>query len=150
MSTLVFDYGTFIVQFPAYSNATTYPEATLQMYWDIGTNFVSNNTVCAVMNVAAQTYALNLMTAHLAYINDLIASGQIPALMQNATIDKVAVTLTPPPVPNQFAWWMNLSPYGQQLYSLLQVSSVGGFYIGGSPTRFGVSTLGYFPNGCTC
>lgn len=149
MATLSFDYDLFIAQFPAYSNPTTYPEVTLQMYWDIATNYVSDNTVCAVLNEASQQYAINLMTAHIAYLNGLITSGQVPGLVQNATIDKITVGLTPPPLPNQFSWWLNLTPYGQQLYALLQVSSVGGFYIGGSPTRFGVSTyFGYRPSCC--
>jgi hypothetical protein len=75
------------------------------------------------------------MTAHLAAISVLIAAGQIPGLVQNATIDKITVGLTPPPIPNQFQWWLNITPYGQQLLAMLQVNSVGGFYIGGLPER---------------
>lgn len=152
MATLSFDYDLFIVQFPAYSNPTTYPEATLQVYWDVATNYVSDNTNCAVLNENSQIYALNLMTAHMAYLNGLIAGGQVPGLVQSAQIDKINVDLTPPPLPNQFAWWLSLTPYGQQLYALLQVSSVGGFYIGGTATRFGVSIYypyGVYP-GCVC
>jgi hypothetical protein len=38
------------------------------------------------------------------------------------------------PLKNQWGWWMQISGYGQQLWALLQVKSVGGFYIGGTPT----------------
>ena len=75
------------------------------------------------------TLALNFMTAHLVYLNQIANSGQNTALMQGATIDKVSVQLTPPPEAGQWQWWLNQSPYGQSLLALLQVASVGGFYI---------------------
>jgi hypothetical protein len=57
--------------------------------------------------------------------------------MQTANIDKVNVSLTPPPLKNQWQWWLSISPWGQQLWALLQVNSVGGHYIGGSPVLSG-------------
>lgn len=77
--------------------------------------------------------ALTLLTAHLAALGVLIAAGQVPGLVQTATVDKVSVSLTPPPILTQFQWWLSLTPYGQQLLALLQVASVGGIYIGGLP-----------------
>lgn len=131
MTTIVFDYDTFIVQFPAFSNPTKFPEATLQMYWDAGTNYVSDQDGCGYLQGAGRTLALNLMTAHLTALSVVVAGGQVPGLVQAAGIDKVNVTLTPPPLKNQWQWWMSLTPYGQQLFALLQINSVGGFYIGG-------------------
>lgn len=134
MVILTFNYSLFIVQCPQYSNPTIYPESLLQSYWDIAINYISDVANFGSLQGSARQYALNLMVAHLAYLSGLISAGQVPGLMQNATIDKVTVTLTPPPLQNQFEWWLSLTPYGQQLLALLQVSSVGGFYVGGSPT----------------
>lgn len=131
-----FNYEQFIALVPAYSNAELYPEATLQAYWNSAINYVSDQNF-GYVNGDSRQYALNLMTAHLVYIAGLIANGQVPNLMQNATIDKVTVGLTPPPLKNQWQWWLSVSPYGQQLFALLQVNSVGGSYIGGSAVLSG-------------
>lgn len=136
---LLFNYTLFQQQFPAYSNQNIYPESLMQSYWDIATNYMSNIGNYGSLQGSMRQYALNLLVAHLTFLAGIIASGngnsQIPSLMQTATIDKITVGLTPPPIPNQFQWWLNLTPYGQQLLALLQVNSVGGFYIGGSPQR---------------
>lgn len=147
---LTFNYAQFIALFPAYSNPTTYPEATLQAYWDTAISYISNNANCGSLTGDDRQLAINLMTAHLVYLSNLIASGQVPGIMQDATIDKVHVGLEPPPVPNQWQWWLNTSPYGMQLLALLQAHSVGGYYIGGSPVlagfRFG--NFGRRSGGC--
>jgi len=135
MTTIVFNYSTFIALFPAYSNAAKYSQNTLQAFWNSAINYVSDIDGCGNVQGDTRDYAINLMTAHLTYISDLIASGTIPYLVQNSTIDKITVGLTPPPLKNQWQWWLSTSPYGQQLLALLQVNSAGGFYIGGSAPR---------------
>ena len=152
---ITFDYALFQAQIPAYSNSMTYPEATVQAYWNNAINYVSPVGNCGSVTCDKRKYAINLMTAHLIYIAGLIAAGQVPGLMQAATIDKVSVTLTPPPLKNQWQWWLMLSPYGQQLYALLQVNSVGGYYIGGSPVLsgfygYGIGTFPGGSGGCGC
>jgi hypothetical protein len=148
---LTFDYALFIKQIPAYSNAMTYPEAVLQGWWDIAINYISDLN-CGSLHGASRQYAINLMMAHLIYISGLIAAGTVPYLMQNSTIDKITVGLTPPPLRNQYDWWLSVSPYGQQLLALLQAKSVGGFYIGGSAPRaaFGYQGGVIFPFGGGC
>jgi hypothetical protein len=132
---LEFNYDQFIALCPAYSDPVKYPEAILQAFWDSATNYISNKSTFGVLVEEKRQYALNLMTAHLVYISGLIASGTVPYLMQNSTIDKITVGLTPPELKNQFQWWLSVSPYGQQLLALLQILSVGGFYIGGTGPR---------------
>ena len=133
---LTLDYALFQAQCQAFANPVKYPESLMQMYWDIASNYISTVANWGALQGSMRQYALNLMVAHLAFLAGIIASGagntQVPGLMQTATIDKVTVGLTPPPLPNQFQWWLNLTPYGQQLLALLQINSVGGFYIGGS------------------
>lgn len=140
---LTFDYASFIALFPAFSNPTTYPEATLQQYWNSAVNYVSDEAYCGVIKLEKRQYAINLMTAHLTYIGDLTAAGTVPYLMQNATIDKVTVGLTPPPLKNQWQWWLSVSPYGQQFLALMQANTAGGFYIGGSAALAGFSGRGF-------
>lgn len=141
---LTFDYELFQQQFPAYSNPITYPESLMQSYWNIAINYMSDVGNYGSLQAGMRQYALNCLVAHLTFLAAIIASGngnsQVPGLMQTATIDKVSVGLTPPPLPNQFQWWLNLTPYGQMLLALLQLNSVSGFYIGG---RGAIAAFGY-------
>lgn len=128
--TIYYNDSAFRALFPAYANSVTYSPAQLQAFWNSATTYISNTYggCYGAMSVAQQTQALNLMTAHLTYLNDQIIAGNTPGVMTAATIDKVSVTLEPPPAPNQWSYWLQTSPYGQQLLALLQVASVGGFY----------------------
>lgn len=133
-TTFIFDIPAFRVSFPAFSNETTSPDEVLQMYWDSTACIIENTTYeCYMLEGECRYRALTLLTAHLAALGVLIAAGQVPGLVQTATVDKVSVSLTPPPILTQFQWWLSLTPYGQQLLALLQVASVGGIYIGGLP-----------------
>lgn len=145
---VTFDYPLFCDQIPLYSDPLKYPEAEIHLYWDTAVNYVSDVNCGSVQN-EKRAYAINLMTGHLLYIAGLAGKGQVPGLMQNATIDKLTVGLTPPPLRNQWQWWLSISPYGQQLLALLQVNSVGGFYVGGSPTLAGFPFWTYGRGG-TC
>jgi Protein of unknown function (DUF4054) len=130
---LTFDVDAFRIQFPAYASTVQFPDATLQAYWDSATCYMSDVGNYGSLQGTCRQYGLNLLTAHLAYISQLIASGQVPYVLGAATIDKVQITAVPPPLKTQFGWWLSISPYGQQLWALLQANIVGGFYIGGSP-----------------
>lgn len=136
MTTIAFDAATFRALFPPYSNATIYPDALLQMLWDNGTNYITDQSGgcnCCGLSLSQQTYALNLMTAHLLALNNLIAAGQTPGIMTAATIDKISVAVQPPPSTNNWQYWLNETPYGRQLLALLKVASVGGCSYGGFP-----------------
>lgn len=129
---LTFDVAQFRAEFPEFANATTFPDVTLQMYWDNATCYVSDVN-CGTLAGECRQLALNLMTAHLTKLSQLILAGQTPGLVQNATVDKVTVGLTPPPLRSEWQWWLMTTPYGMQLLALLQGRSVGGFYVGGLP-----------------
>lgn len=129
---ITFDIALFRAQFPAFADETTFPDETLQGYWDVAICYISDNDY-GYLNGASRVRALNLMTAHLAALSTLIANGQTPGMVQSSTIDKITVTLTPPPLRDAFMWWLNLTPYGAQLAALLAIKAVGGFYI--SPCR---------------
>ena len=128
---LTFDYDAFIVLFPLYSNSTTYPEATLTLYWTQATYYMSNIANYGDLQEDSRQYALNLLTAHITYINTQINSGQSPFIMTNAVIDKVNVSIVAPPTKNGWRFWLNTSPFGAQLIALLEANIVGGTYIAG-------------------
>lgn len=147
-TTINYNDAAFRALFPAYASMVTYPQATLQGYWNSAILYINNQSggcYFGGMNVAQQTQAINLMAAHLAAISDIVGGGQTPGLVTNATIDKITIGLTPPPVKNQWQWWLSLTPYGQQLLALLQVASVGGVYVStAAPGRAGFRFGGVF------
>lgn len=133
-----FDAAAFKAAFPAFASVD---DLTLQGYWDAAVCYISPNNYGWLVD-DCRLRALNLMTAHLARLAEIIATGQLPGLEQSASIDKISVTMTPPPVKNQFHWWLSLTPYGQQLLALLLARSAGGFYIGGLPERAAFRKVG--------
>ncbi len=140
-----FSYTLFIAAYPKFSDPVCFPEPVLQMYWDTATDYISDVNY-GWLNGNSRLLALNLMTAHIAYLFTVVDDNQVPYLMQTATIDKVTIGLTPPPLKNQFQWWLSTSAYGQMLLSLLSIHSIGGFFIGGLPERSAFRCVaGIFP-----
>lgn len=130
---LTFNVTAFRTQFPAF--ATNPPtDATLQAYWDTATCYVSNKNYGWLNGCCRQT-AINLMTAHLAALALIIAGGQTPGIVNSATIDKVSVSMTPPPAQTGWQWWLSTTPYGAQLWALLLAKGAGGLLVGGFPER---------------
>lgn len=137
MAVIALDIPAFRAVFaPAFDSTATYPNIKIETMWDVATAYISDKLggcYCGTLSIKQQTYALQLMTAHLLYINNLVATGQTPGITTGATIDKVSVTMLAPPADDNWKFWLNQSPYGQQLLALLQGAAVGGFYIGGAP-----------------
>ncbi len=127
----------FRQQYPAFANTTTYPQATLQQYFTTSGLFVQNVNYGWLSYAGATLTGLYLLTAHLAQLAMLVAAGQTPGIETSATVDKISVTMDPPPKPNQWQWWLNQTAYGQQLLAMLQAQSVGGMYVRGGPGRAG-------------
>ena len=125
----------FRALFAPYANTTTYPANIIQGYWNSAILYISNRYGGRFTGktVAQQTQMINLMTAHLLYLAGLIAGGNTPGIITGATIDKISVTIEPPPVKNQWQYWLQTTPYGQELLALLQVVGVGGFYATSAP-----------------
>lgn len=126
-----FDPILFRAQIPAYADPVAYPDATIQGYWDAGACYISTDNY-GWLSGGCRARALNLMAAHLIALAGMIAAGQTPGLITSSGVDKVSVGLTPPPLRSQWGWWMSLTPYGAQLWALLQTRAVGGLYVGGA------------------
>lgn len=131
-SILTFDIVQFRATYPEFTDPP-YTDAMLQQCWDTATCYISDKD-CGKMTGKCRQTALNLMTAHLCLISNQASSGGgVSNLSQSATIDKVSVSVTPPPLRNQWQWWLSTTVYGQQLFALLQAKAVGGFYSPGLP-----------------
>lgn len=139
MADIAFEVTTFRSLFPAFASSTTYPDATLEMYYDMATSYVSpayGGDFIDKMNLKQQTLALNLMTAHVAQINADAATGSAGAggVVTDAVIGEVQVSFLQAPAKNSWQYWLNQTAYGRQLLSLLQSAAIGGWYISpGSP-----------------
>lgn len=135
MPTINFNDANFRAQFPAFANQNDYTPQFLQIWWNNATSYISNQNQCGwySMTLAQQTLALNYMTAHLVELNKLAGCGEDGGIVTSATVDKVSVSLQPPPDVNQWQWWLNQTPYGKQLLALLQLAVVGGRMINPRP-----------------
>lgn len=140
-TTIYFDADYFRQLFPAFSNSTTYPDATIAVWWDVATGYINDQyggAYCGTMSLKQQTLALNYMTAHLLYLSTTITAngsngGGTIGVETSATIDKISVSVQPPPAPDAWQYWLQTSAYGQQLLALLSVAAVGGIYINPRP-----------------
>lgn len=132
-----FDVAAFRAEFTQFAGNPP-SDATLQSYFNTAGSYVTNSNY-GWLNGIDRALALNLMTAHIAALMALAAApgGSTPGVVTGATIDKISVTLEPPPTKNGWQYWLAQTPYGQMLWALLTVKSTGGFFVGGSPTRAG-------------
>jgi len=136
MATIQFNEANFRALFPAFSNITQYPSTLLSLLWNNATSYLNNQIQCGWyngLNINQQTLALNYMAAHLVALSAQISSGSQGGIVTSATIDKISVAIQPPPETNQWQWWLNQTPYGQQLLALLQIAAAGGFFYNGAP-----------------
>jgi hypothetical protein len=122
--------------FPAFADVLKYPDAAIEMWWTMATQYIYDYDNCLITGNTLQL-ALNLMTAHLAQSFTMIGNGQTTAVVTGATEGSVSVSLEPPPTKNLWQYWLATTPYGLQLMALLQSLVVGGFTIGGRPEASG-------------
>lgn len=129
----------FRAAYPQFANATTFPDALLNLQFGMATGFVSDSTY-GCMSVPVRTSALYLMLAHLLALGVIIADGGsyqgVAGIVTQSKVGDVSVSLAQPPYgTSQWRYWLSLTPYGLQLLALLDAQAVGGFYVGGLPER---------------
>lgn len=125
----------FRVNFPVYADETAYPDSLLNAQYEIGKCFIDDND--CTMPEACREYALQLMLCHLLNLRDRVNGGAATGVVTSATEGAVSVSLAEPPSSDTWTYWLNTSPYGMELLSMLSAQAVGGFYVGGSPERKG-------------
>jgi hypothetical protein len=151
-NTLTLTIADFRSQFPQFGNPVQYTDNTLDMSFAMASVFISP-TDFGYINGLARLNVLYLMMAHIMQLNVLAAenNGASPGFTTEARVDKVAVTIEPPPVKSQFGWWLNQTAYGAQLWAVLKVYAVGGTYVGGRPELGAFRRVGgfgsYLPGG---
>lgn len=141
MATHTLDIATWRATFPEFANATTYPDAQVQLQWNLGAGYLGAEDGPLIEGPALQS-ALDLMAAHLLQLFTKATRGQVAGVVVGSTIDKTQVQLAPPPFKNGWGYWLSLTPYGVTLNGLLRARGAGGYYIGGSPERFGFRRVG--------
>lgn len=144
MTTIVFNPAAFRANplFSPFSSAVVYTDPLLDAWFGIAREYISDENGgynSLALSLPRQTLMLDLMVAHLlalgVQIGNVPSKPKTPGLKQSATIDKISISLTPPPAKNQWQWWLSLTPYGQQLFALQQIATTGGAYYGGFSTR---------------
>jgi len=129
----VLNLSSFRSSFTAFANSATYPDVMINAYYANAGAYISQNDACGGLNGATLDFALQLLTAHLLQSFSMISAGQTNVLVSATSIDQVSVTLTPPPAKTGWEWWLATTPYGLQLWALLNVQSTGGWSVGGRP-----------------
>lgn len=140
---ITFDVAAFRAAFPAFASESLYPNAFLEGKWDSATCIVSPDTDCTtLLSVKQRTRVLNLLTAHLVELGNLIAEGFQGGYVNSASVDKVSVSLDPPKTKSKFQWWLSQTPYGQEASAIMEMAGIGGLYVGGTPERDGFRSYG--------
>jgi len=128
MATHTFNYALFQEQCPEFAMSPS--ESTLQTYFNMSLPLANNgnDNFCGGFNGDALDLILNLLTAHIAKQQAMIADGQDTVIVTGSTIDKVSVSLLAPPVKNMMQYWLATTPYGKQVLALARAQFAGGFY----------------------
>lgn len=120
------------VVLPYFADTTKYSDAMLTVALGNAQNYVSP-LILGPLGESDRTYATYLMAGHLQLLSDKLNSGDLSVGNEtSASVDRVSVSLTPPPNKNQFEFWLNQTPFGAQLLFLLNTVTGVGFFIGGS------------------
>ena len=109
---------------------------------DAAVTAVAEQANCYIDSTCADDCAIYLMVAHLLQLAANIAAGTPSGQITSASIDKVSVTVAQAPGTDSYRYWLNGTPYGQQLLALLARCSSGGMYVGGLPERAAFRSVG--------
>lgn len=126
---MAWDAAKFRSAFPEFADDVIYPDAMLEVWHGMAACQVREIPNCSCMDLA-----ILLCVAHIGHILSKAANGQnATGNITSSAIDKVSVGFSVPPFADGWGYWLGLSPYGQQLYAMLQSMGAGGFYFGGAP-----------------
>lgn len=131
--------------FPAFSDTTKYPDAMLNNCIVFAGSFISDKykVFNDSLDLNARTLALELMACHIAFLltsaqESASAGGEgaasVSGTVVSARIADVSVSTTVPDDNGKLSWYLNQTPYGQQLNALLAIH-VSPIYYGGSNQR---------------
>lgn len=132
-NTVNFTVEQFLLDFPEFQGT----DLNILQIFNTRTKCYISTENYGVIHDESRLLACELMMAHLLTIYKRITDdNQTQAVaVASASIQNVTVSLTPPSNRTQFEFWLNLSIYGTQLWSLLTAKTPVGFYIPGLPQR---------------
>lgn len=134
---MTFDLPTFRSLYPAFAGVS-----------DAAVTVAAGQAACYIDSTCADDCAIYLMVAHLLQLAANAATGKPGGQITTATIDKVSVTVVQAPGTTSYTYWLNSTPYGQQLAALLARCAAGGTHVGGLPERAAFRSVGgLFPRG---
>lgn len=118
----------FIGQFPEFAEAQN-----IELYIDRALLYISPYTgLCK----NRKQYIVFLLAAHFLALQDNINQGENSGGIQTgASIDKVSVSVAPPPFTDGFDYWLNQTVYGQTLLAFLDMIAALPTYVGGTFQR---------------
>lgn len=135
---MAFDLPTFRSLYPQFSSVS-----------DEAVTLTAGQGDCYISSTCADDCAIYLMVAHLLQLSQNAASGTPGGQVVSASIDKVSVSVAQAPgANNSYTYWLNSTPYGQQLAALLARCAAGGTHAGGLPERAAFRSVGgLYPRG---
>lgn len=115
MAVAVFDYGQWALLYPNLAQCVSQPQATA--YFAQAGLYLDNSECSPVSDLTTRSMLLNLVVAHLAQINQAVASGNtLVGPIQEATEGSVSVTVKLPDM-NGLEFWFLQTPYGAQFWA---------------------------------
>lgn len=133
MARHTFDVAAFRKQFPRFADVDKYPDDVLSGYFDMATCYMNDCDNAAIWGKCLQM-ALNLLTAHIALLFDLINDGENPVgITTSASVGDVSINTQVLQTTSARKAWLLQTAYGQQYLAFLTSRSSGGFYFGGRP-----------------
>lgn len=141
MAEHVLDVAAFRARFPAFASSVKFPNQQLLDYFTMAGCHIFPCDWLMLSGDCLQL-ALELMTAHLSFINAQTIAGNVATgVVTGAGVDKVNVSLQAPPTKNGWQAWLATTPYGMQLWALIK-SKATPFAVGGLPERQGFRRVG--------
>lgn len=118
----------FIAQFPEFENAQN-----IELYLNRALLYISPYSAFCKNR---KQYVVFLLAAHFLALQDNINNGEnLGGLQTGASIDKVSVSVAPPPFSDGFEYWLGQTTYGQALLAFFDMVAALPGYIGGSFQR---------------
>ena len=130
--------------FPEFANTTKYPNAYVNRHLAVAQIYISNQNFLIRPNV--RKLAIQYMAAHLITLETTDANGNFVGWSDMATggavtsshIGDVSVSLHPPIATEEWELWLESTPYGKMLISLLELQKPTFIYKMGRPNPWGI------------
>ncbi|QIA76172.1 DUF4054 domain-containing protein [Rodentibacter caecimuris] len=134
------DVDVFRELFLAFRDEYKFSDEMIELWGEQADHYLKESWI---LNGPVFEHAKSLMTAHLVHLASSVASGNgANGAVQSATEGSVSVSFSAPPSRNGWEYWLSSSPYGVQLWALLNSLGSAGLYIGGLPERKAVRKVG--------